>query len=311
MSKNVFRSFEVKSLNAKVYLKPPQIRKREAVEDLEELEDLEEIEEVSEYDGPTVNDLRQEAERFKAEWEGEKAAMIASAQAEAEKKVSEAEQLVFGEIKIKNDAAVRIKSEALIEAERLVKDAEKNASTLVADATTKAKEIENTAYDEGFEMGKKEGFTKGEHESARLVGRLHLILSRAIDARGNIIDETETQLVQLVLQIAKKVIKVLSENQKNIVVNNAIQALRKLKSKADVIIRVNLEDLKLTTENTKNIIEMIENVNNITVMEDTTVDKGGCIIETDFGQIDARIASQLREIEEKIIELVPIKTKKS
>ena len=31
-----------------------------------------------------------------------------------------------------------------------------------------------------------------------------------------------------------------------------------------------------------------------------TVDPGGCILETDLGQIDARITSQFKEIEEKI-----------
>ena len=43
-----------------------------------------------------------------------------------------------------------------------------------------------------------------------------------------IIEESETQVINLVLLIAKKVIKVISENQKNVVINNVVQALRKL-----------------------------------------------------------------------------------
>jgi flagellar assembly protein FliH len=54
---------------------------------------------------------------------------------------------------------------------------------------------------------------------------------------------------------------------------------------------------------------MIENVKSVTVLEDATVDRGGCIIETDFGEIDARIAAQLKEIEERILELAPIQEK--
>ncbi|MDD5065759.1 MAG: FliH/SctL family protein, partial [bacterium] len=41
----------------------------------------------------------------------------------------------------------------------------------------------------------------------------------------------------------------------------------------------------------------------VTILEDTRIDKGGCIIETDFGSVDARIATQLQEIEEMIREL--------
>ena len=59
----------------------------------------------------------------------------------------------------------------------------------------------------------------------------------------------------------------------------------------------------------KDFIELAENAKNLTVVEDTAVDRGGCIIETDFGEIDARIASQLHELEEKILDISPIKAR--
>jgi flagellar assembly protein FliH len=68
-----------------------------------------------------------------------------------------------------------------------------------------------------------------------------------------------------------------------------------------------MADLKLTTSHTKDYISLVEGVKSIQVVEDSTVDEGGCIIETDFGEIDARISSQLAELETKIRELSPIK----
>ena len=44
------------------------------------------------------------------------------------------------------------------------------------------------------------------------------------------------------------------------------------------------------------------------ILEDSSVEKGGCIVETDFGAIDARISSQLTELENKILEVSPLKT---
>ena len=108
---------------------------------------------------------------------------------------------------------------------------------------------------------------------------------------------------------ALPIFKVISENQKNVVINNVVQALRKLKSRGEVVIRVNLADLELTTEHTNDFLTMVENVKSISILEDSSVDRGGCIIETDFGQIDARISSQIHEIEEKILELMPIRSK--
>jgi flagellar assembly protein FliH len=142
----------------------------------------------------------------------------------------------------------------------------------------------------------------------RLIDRIHTVLNKSIEKRIEIINEAESQVIDLVLQITRKVIKVISENQKNVVINNVVQALRKMKSRGDVAIKVNLADLEITTEHTKDFLRIVENVKSITVLEDSSVDKGGCIIETDFGQIDARISSQLKEIEEKILDIVPIKT---
>jgi flagellar assembly protein FliH len=129
-----------------------------------------------------------------------------------------------------------------------------------------------------------------------------------MDKRQQILDETEQQIVELVILMARKVVKVISESQRNVVMTNVLQALRKVKGRGDVTIRVNLSDVQLTTEHTKDFLQAVESVKNISVVEDSSVDRGGCIIETDFGAIDARISSQLTELEQKILEISPIRT---
>jgi flagellar assembly protein FliH len=306
MAKNLFRGGEVKFSNEKVHISPPEIMIRQQHQAQRQAV----LKEAQAYDGPTADDLRREAENFKARWDDERASMIEEAEQAAQRIISEAEEHAFDEVKKKNDQALRVKQEAELEAEKIVSQAKDESARLVEEAKREAEEIREAARKDGNEKGFTAGFEKGEEEVNRVVDRVHLILTKAIERRNEIIEESEGQLVQLVLQIAKKVIKVLSENQKNIVVNNVVQALRKLKSKADVIIKVNLSDLKTTTAHTKELIAKFERVSSITVMEDSTVDPGGCIIETDFGQIDARISSQLREIEEKILELTPISAQK-
>ena len=165
------------------------------------------------------------------------------------------------------------------------------------------------ARQKGAGEGREQGYQEGRAEVQRLIDNLQRIISAAIERRNLIIEEAETQVINLVLLIAKKVIKVISENQKNVVINNVVQALRKLKSRGEVVIRVNLADLELTSAHIGDFMKMVENVKSITVLEDSSVDRGGCVLETDFGQIDARISSQLSEIEERILELAPIRAK--
>ncbi|MFP4362316.1 MAG: flagellar assembly protein FliH [Spirochaetia bacterium] len=299
MARNVFRAQEVQNVPRKVYIEPPK----------EQVEEPEEVESLEEYQGPSVEDIRKEIEQYRKNWETEKASMIAQAREEADKIVKDAEQVAFEEVKKKNNQAQKVKQQAEDEANRIRLEAEAEAEQMKQKAQARVQEIEKEAHEKGFSQGREEGFEAGKGEAERLVERVHVVLSKAIEKRNEIIEQSETQLINLVLLIAKKVIKVISENQKNVVINNVIQALRKLKSRGDVVIRVNLADVDLTNEHMQDFMRMVEDVKSITILEDSSVDRGGCIIETDFGQIDARISSQLNEIEEKIIELMPIKAK--
>ena len=300
MAKHVFRPTEIINLSRKVLIQPPA-----PVE--EEPEELETVTE-EEYEGPTIEDYRREAEVFKTEWEKERSEMVSKAKAEAERIVKESEQVAFDEIKNKNNQAKKIRQEAETEAEKIISEAKRNADDVENKAQSAMSQIEQEAREKGYAEGHEEGYKKGSEEVGRLVEQLHTIITKAIDKRNQIIEDSETQLINMVLLIANKVIKVISENQKNVVINNVIQALRKLKSRGDVVIRVNLADLQLTTDHTRDFMDRIENVRSITVLEDSSVDKGGCIIETDFGQIDARISSQLKDIEERVLEMMPIRT---
>ncbi len=270
---------------------------------------LESLDEVEEYAGPTADDLRREAEAFKADWDIQREAMINAAKAEAEAIVKEAEAAAFQEVKRKTDQAQKLRREAEDEGERIIAEAKKEAAAVEAAAQASFGEAQAAAEKRGFDAGREAGFAEGRAEAERLVERIHTVLERAQDKRAEILAETEQQLVDLVLLIARKVIKVISENQRNVVVSNVVQALRKVKGRGDVVIRVNIDDIKLTTEHTKDFIRLLEGVKNMSVVEDSSVDRGGCVIETDFGEIDARISSQLSELEQKILEISPIKAK--
>ena len=305
MAKSVFRPQEVVQLTSRVLIEAPagMTQKQPSPGDLEELEEAEA------FEGPTADELRREADAFRNQWEAEKDSMVAAARTEAERIVKDAESAAFEEVKRKQNQAAKIRQEAEDQAKLAVTEAEKKIAEMEAQVEERLKGVEKDAYKKGFEQGREDGYAEGRAEVQRLVDRLHIVLEKTMDKRSEILQEAETEVVELVLLIARKVIKTISENQKNVVLSNVVQALRKLKSRGDVIIRVNIADLGLATEHVKDFMAMAEAAKSITVVEDTTIDRGGCIIETDFGQIDARISSQLHEIEEKILDVSPIKAR--
>ena len=301
MAKNVFRADEILYQSRKIFIEPPKMESPP--------EEPVAVEPSVGYSGPTAEDVRREADAFKARWEEEKARLLAVAQEEAQAIKKEAERVAFDEVKRKNNQAQKIRQEAEDESKRLLEEARQQAARLEEEIRGRVEKIEAEARQKGAGEGREQGYQEGRAEVQRLIDNLQRIISAAIERRNLIIEEAETQVINLVLLIAKKVIKVISENQKNVVINNVVQALRKLKSRGEVVIRVNLADLELTSAHIGDFMKMVENVKSITVLEDSSVDRGGCILETDFGQIDARISSQLSEIEERILELAPIRAK--
>ena len=307
MLKAVFRPNELIALPNKIVIDSPT-----SFAELAHLSQVEEAEEdkgdVEEYTGPTADDLRREAEAFKAQWEEEKEGMFASAKAEAENIVQDAQKAALAEAKTKTDEAQVIKQEAEEEAQKIIAAANLKAAEMEKEVRQTLEAERKEAKEQGREEGREAGFAEGKAEVDRLIERTQVVLERAQDKRGEILSETEKEIIDLVLLISRKVIKVISENQRNVIISNVVQSLRKVKAKGNVIIRVNMADLKLATEHKQSFIQLMEGVKSVQVVEDSSVDSGGCIIETDFGEIDARISSQLAELESKILEISPMRS---
>lgn len=299
MAKTVFRPNEIKAKPGEVTLK--------LIHDYSPVEEVEEAP-VEEYTGPTPDDLRREAEAFKAGWEIEKQHMLEIAQASADDIVKKAEEAAFAEVKRQTDQAQIIKNDAEQTASKIIEDAKLEAERIIQEANVEKENIKATAHQDGYKEGHEQGFMEGQNEVNRLVERVHKIVESVMVRREEILCETEQQIVELVLLMTRKVVKIISENQKTVVLSNVLAALKKIRTRGNITLRVNTEDLKLTTAHVDEFIKRIENVNGISVIEDSSVDRGGCIVETDFGAIDARISSQLAELESKIMEISPVKS---
>ena len=299
MAKTVFRPNEIKAKPGEVTLK--------LIHDYSPVEEVEEAP-VEEYTGPTPDELRREAEAFKTGWEIEKKRMLEIAQASADDIVKKAEEAAFAEVKRQTDQAQIIKSDAEQAASKIIEDAKLEAERIIQEANVEKENIKATAHQDGYKEGHEQGFLEGQNEVNRLVERVHKIVESVMVRREEILCETEQQIVELVLLMTRKVVKIISENQKTVVLSNVLAALKKIRTRGNITLRVNTEDLKLTTAHVDEFIKRIENVNGISVIEDSSVDRGGCIVETDFGAIDARISSQLAELESKIMEISPVKS---
>ncbi len=298
MAKNVFKAGELTNLTKPIIIDAPIIE--------DETEDsVLEVEEV--YEGPTVEELKKEADDFIKDWELKKQSIIEQSNIEAKSIIENAKSEA---LKIREEAE-DYKNKILEESESKINDiqlkAQEDAEKIIKEAENNRDTIIKGAKDEGFEKGSKEGYKSGKAEVDRLINKIHIMISGLADKRIDIINESEKLIIELVLNLTKKVIRTISENEKTVIVDTVIKALSKIKNRTDVYLRVNFDDVELTTNHMKTFLSKFEKVKSIQIIEDSQVDRGGCIVETDYGSIDARITTQLREIEDKLMELMPIK----
>jgi len=278
MAKAVFRPDELILIDERIVINAP-MEFASAQHELDSNEEEVETAQPAEvYDGPTAEDLRHEAEAFKIEWDIEKQSMIDAAKAEANEIVQMAEMAVSKEKQEKIAEAEAALAQAKEEADKLVSEAHKLAEKLETDTRSTLDDEKNAALNQAREEGRNDGYAEGKAEVDRLIERTHVVLERAQDKRGDILIQTEEEIIRLVLLLVRKIVKVISENQREVVISNVIEALKKVKDRGNIIIRVNTADLKLTTEHTKEFIKELEGVKSIQVAEDSSVDSGGCVI---------------------------------
>jgi flagellar assembly protein FliH len=305
MAKAVFRPDELTQIGAALSLEAPFAdKKEEAAPETGEISEA-----IPVFEGPTADDLKREADAFKAQWDAEKAAMLDSARTEAEIIVTTAKKAAE-EDREKFEAELRAcKDRAGAEAEAIVNKAREASAQMEAASGAKQAETAKAAAAEGFEAGRKEGYEAGMSEAKRLIARTQLIMERIQDRRAEIIAQAEQEIIDFALLVSRKVVKVISETQRQVVAENIKEALGKVKTRGKVIVKVNTADLETATAHLDEFIKLLESSGDIQILEDSSIDPGGCYIETDFGEIDARIAVQFAELESKILEISPVKAK--
>jgi flagellar assembly protein FliH len=307
MAKLVFKPIQIAEAHDSVEIAiSEKYRKFHKSEVEEEFEVDTEGNVIEQYQGPSIDEIEQELERYRQEGEEQVRGLVASAKEKAEKIIEEGKTRAFQliqdskeKVKIEEDTgkskAEQILDRAKLEVERMIKEAE-----------MKVAEVEHEAYQRGYDAGREVGFKKGQAEVRRLIDRLGTIVGKAIDIREDIIQASEKQMVEMILIIARKVIKDEIIERKEIVLNNIREALKRIKDRDRVDIRVNFSDLEITTAHKDELIKLMESLRKVNIYEDSRVDRGGVIIETDVGAIDARISTQLKEIEEAIRNAEPI-----
>jgi len=161
-----------------------------------------------------------------------------------------------------------------------------------------AREIEEKAYAKGFARGEKAGIESGNEKIESVLNSINQGLSELIKIRQDIYLETEQEIVKLAMAIARKVVCNEIRVNKDTVVNVVKEAMKKVERNEKVKVKLSCKDFQFIKSEKPATIDKIINIENVGFEMAESIPDGGCIIETESGDIDARIEKQFQAVEE-------------
>lgn len=116
------------------------------------------------------------------------------------------------------------------------------------------------------------------------------------EVRKRIFSEVEEQMLGLACAIAEKVIHTEVSTNNEIVLAVLRDAVKNVMDRDGIKIRLNPDDLRFITEMNPDFLQGISGLKNMTFEGDAGIQRGGVILETISGEVDARLEEQLTEI---------------
>ena len=170
-------------------------------------------------------------------------------------------------------------------------------------------EVQEKSYTEGYEIGLIEGTEKAFQEAkANLLERmtsLESMLKTIEDIKTKLLITNEAEIIKLIFLTAKKIaLRDLESNREA-----AYEIIRNVtgETQADerVIVRLSGEDLYFIETLQEKSGQKIEALERIKFVADESVKPGGCLIETEYGTVNATVEERVERVWQTLQSKIP------
>lgn len=160
---------------------------------------------------------------------------------------------------------------------------------LVSRAQEDAENIKKSAFEEGYRAG----IEKSQADLEKFRNELANFMS----ARKDVFEYVAPDILEISVEIAKKIIKKEVESDPQVLINTIIDVLKTVsKSEPKIVIRVRPQAVQFIKDTIPNITYQYGIDSKINIVADPSVEEGGCIFQTNNGIVDASIDTQLEII---------------
>jgi flagellar assembly protein FliH len=199
-----------------------------------------------------------------------------------------------------------------------VQEIRRQTRTMLELAALEAEQVRKRAHEEGRQEGQREGMCLAEEEIQQRIDRTAEQLSRdqlettlpamisAADAlaqeRYRWLAEWESSAVELSVAIAEKIVGRQLELHPEIAKDMLREALELAAGSPTVKLRMHPHDTQMLGSHADEVVKAMASCAEASIVPDETMTRGGCVVETQHGTVDARIESQLQRLTEELLQ---------
>lgn len=197
-----------------------------------------------------------------------------------------------------NTANPGVYNDSAEEAGMMIAEARAEAERIIQAAEEEAHEKSIQIMEEARNAGYQEGLENAEMQYDELLREAAAVREDAIVFYENTIRNMEAEIIELVLSIAKKVIADEINIDKEKILYLIRDAISRSSEKDNLVLKVSPEDYDFVLSSREKLMEMVDNLGEFEIKKDFAMKSGGCIVESQYGCIDAGIRTKMKALEE-------------
>ncbi len=136
----------------------------------------------------------------------------------------------------------------------------------------------------------------GLAQRARIRNLLHDLTTQLAHDKERLLEELQPHIVRLAITIARRIVAAEIRQDRRVVERTVKAALEHLACHGELHVRVHPDDRPVVQELLESDETLLGRLSNLRIIGDSSIERGGCIVESDYEIIDADIPTQLAQI---------------
>ncbi len=186
------------------------------------------------------------------------------------------------------------------EALDIVRQTEEEMAAFKEETCRQCTLLEQEAYDKGFATGEKDGIKAGEKKMQALAADLSAVIQSLAGLRQDLVEQYEPELLDLVLAICRKIIYCEISLDSRVIRETVGQILEDAPAGQLITLRLNPKDMEAVENLIASADVSATDMNQVSLVSDTSVSRGGCRLKTPHGDMDATIETRLKNVYEAL-----------